>query len=200
MKRISNILAWGALAIVAALCALNWNTLSAPAPLDLVLWQVQAPLGIVLLNTIDDRALRIVLGVGVIIATIVLIRDLTLTHAGPHLDYAMGFVSGVSNTSIGANGPPLVFDLQSRRLAPNEFRGTIGLVFALGNAFSLVLFIADGKVTRDGLTAAAVAFPAWVLGSLLGRYLQPKVPEHHFRRIVLGLLLVTGATTILAAV
>ena len=158
------------------------------------------PLGIVLLNTIDDRALRIVLGVGVIIATIVLIRDLTLTHAGPHLDYAMGFVSGVSNTSIGANGPPLVFDLQSRRLAPNEFRGTIGLVFALGNAFSLVLFIADGKVTHDGLTAAAVAFPAWVLGSLLGRYLQPKVPEHHFRRIVLGLLLVTGATTILAAV
>ena len=50
MKRISNILAWGALAIVAALCALNWNTLSAPAPLDLVLWQVQAPLGIVLLG------------------------------------------------------------------------------------------------------------------------------------------------------
>lgn len=50
MKRISNILAWGALAIVAALCALNWNTLSATAPLDLVLWQVQAPLGIVLLG------------------------------------------------------------------------------------------------------------------------------------------------------
>jgi len=49
MKRISNILAWGALAIVAALCALNWSTLSATAPLDLVLWQVQAPLGIVLL-------------------------------------------------------------------------------------------------------------------------------------------------------
>ena len=50
MKRISNILAWGALAIIAALCALNWNTLSAQAPLDLVLWQVQAPLGIVLLG------------------------------------------------------------------------------------------------------------------------------------------------------
>ena len=42
MKRISNILAWGALAIIAAL--------SAQAPLDLVLWQVQAPLGIVLLG------------------------------------------------------------------------------------------------------------------------------------------------------
>ncbi len=50
MKRISNILAWGALAILAALSVLNWNTLSAQAPLDLVAWQIQAPLGIVLLG------------------------------------------------------------------------------------------------------------------------------------------------------
>ena len=49
MKRVSNLLAWGALAIVAALCVLNWHTLMVPAPLDLVLWQVQAPLGGVLL-------------------------------------------------------------------------------------------------------------------------------------------------------
>lgn len=50
MKRISNLLAWGALAIVAALCVLNWHTLMVPAPLDLVIWRVQAPLGIVLLT------------------------------------------------------------------------------------------------------------------------------------------------------
>lgn len=49
MKRVSNLLAWGALAIVAALCFLNWQTLAAVAPLDLVVWQGDAPLGIVLL-------------------------------------------------------------------------------------------------------------------------------------------------------
>ncbi len=49
MKRVSNLLAWGALAIIAALCFLNWHTLSAPAPLDLVVWQGEAPLGVVLL-------------------------------------------------------------------------------------------------------------------------------------------------------
>lgn len=49
MKRVSNLLAWGALAIVAALCFLNWHTLSARAPLDLVVWQGEAPLGIVML-------------------------------------------------------------------------------------------------------------------------------------------------------
>ncbi len=49
MKRISNLLAWGAFAIVVALGVLNWHTLMVPAPLDLVLWKVEAPLGAVLL-------------------------------------------------------------------------------------------------------------------------------------------------------
>lgn len=158
------------------------------------------PFGLLVLNVVEDRTLKIALGIGVIIATVLLIRDLTLDHVGPPLDYAMGFVSGVANSSIGTNGPPLVFDLQSRRLAPNEFRGTIATVFVLGNIFTLALFVADGKVDRDGLQAAAVAFPAWLAGAFLGRALQPKVPEHLFRTLVLGLLLVTGVATIATAI
>lgn len=158
------------------------------------------PVGLAVLNVADDRTLKIVLGVGVIVATAVLVRDLTLEHVGPRLDYAMGFVSGVANSSIGTNGPPLVFDLQSRRLTPNEFRGTISTVFVLGNLFTLGLFLLDGKVDADGLRAAAVAFPAWLAGAWLGRALQPKVPPHLFRRLVLGLLLVTGVATIGTAI
>jgi uncharacterized membrane protein YfcA len=158
------------------------------------------PIGLVALNVVDDRALRIVLGAAVLVATAVLARDLTLEHVGPTLDHAMGFVSGLANTSIGTNGPPLVFDLQSRRLDPNEFRGTIAVVFALGNVFSLTLFVLDGKVTTDALTAAAVAFPAWILGSVVGRALQPRVAPAHFRRLVLSLLVVTGVSTIATAI
>ncbi|MFP5489561.1 MAG: TSUP family transporter, partial [Acidimicrobiia bacterium] len=131
--------------------------------------------------------------------TSVLLRDLTLSHVGPTLDYVMGFVSGVANASIGTNGPPLVFDLQSRRLSPNEFRGTIATVFVLGNLFTITLFLIDGKLDADGLRAAGVAFPAWLAGAILGRALQPKVPEHLFRNLVLGLLLVTGVATIATA-
>ncbi len=50
MNRVSNLLAWGAVAIVAGLAALNWPTLMAPAPLNLVVAQVQAPLGVVMLG------------------------------------------------------------------------------------------------------------------------------------------------------
>ncbi len=49
MRRTINLLAWAAVALVAGLSALNWSTLRAAAPLDLVVAQVQAPLGVVML-------------------------------------------------------------------------------------------------------------------------------------------------------
>lgn len=158
------------------------------------------PVGLWILNVVDDRTLRVVLGIAVVAATFMLMRDLTLSHVGPALDYSMGFLSGLANASIGTNGPPLVFDLQSRRLAPTEFRATIAIVFALGNVVTLTLFVLDGKITGDVLLAVGVALPAWLLGAGLGRAIQPKVPERHFRRIVLGLLLLTGVTTVAAAI
>ena len=50
MKRVISLVAWGTVAIVAALASLNWPTMMAEAPLDLVVARVQAPLGLVLLG------------------------------------------------------------------------------------------------------------------------------------------------------
>ncbi|MFO1324397.1 MAG: LapA family protein [Burkholderiales bacterium] len=50
MKRISNILAWGAVVVAAGLVALNWATLMTPAPLNLVVAEIHAPVGIVMLS------------------------------------------------------------------------------------------------------------------------------------------------------
>ena len=62
-----------------------------------------------------------------------------------------GFVSGVLNTSLSTNGPPIVFALQARHLPPDRFRGTINVVFACCNILGTTLFIAAGKVGPDGL-------------------------------------------------
>jgi hypothetical protein len=50
MNRLSNVVAWGTAAVVAALAVVNWSTLMAPAPLDLLLVRVQAPLGVAMLG------------------------------------------------------------------------------------------------------------------------------------------------------
>jgi len=50
MRRLSNWLAWGVVAAIAGLAALNWATLTTPAPIDLLVLRVEAPLGLLMLG------------------------------------------------------------------------------------------------------------------------------------------------------
>lgn len=52
MKRLSNWAAWIAVAVIAALALLNLNTLLTPAPIDLVVGRIEAPLGLVMLGLV----------------------------------------------------------------------------------------------------------------------------------------------------
>jgi uncharacterized membrane protein YfcA len=160
---------------------------------------VGMPLGLWILNVVSDRTLRLALGIAVLIATALLVRRINLAHVGPGLDVGAGFMSGVLNTSLSTNGPPLVFDLQARQLPPNEFRATITAVFALGNVVGLSLFILDGKITREGMHAALVALPAWVIGQGLGWPVRKHVHGERFRWMVLTLLFVAGTSAIVFA-
>lgn len=158
------------------------------------------PLGLLTLEVVDDRPLRIALGVCVLIATGLLARRLSLVHAGPALDHAAGFVSGVLNTSVGTNGPPLVFVLQARHLEPDQFRATIVSVFVFGNLFALTLFALAGKITGAAAGAAAIAAPAWIAGQLIGWRLRPHIGGERFRTLVLVLLALTGTSAIALAI
>jgi uncharacterized membrane protein YfcA len=161
---------------------------------------VGMPIGLWILNVVSDRALRLTLGVTVLIATFLLARRINLSHVGRGLDIGAGFLSGVLNTSLSTSGPPLVFDLQARQLVPNRFRATISAIFALGNFGGLALFIADGKITGAGLTASAIAAPAWLLGQVLGWPVRKHVHGERFRWMVLALLFLAGATAIVFAI
>ena len=49
MKNFSPLLAWGTTALIAALAAFIWCTLMADAPLNLLVAQINAPLGVIML-------------------------------------------------------------------------------------------------------------------------------------------------------
>ena len=114
---------------------------------------VGMPLGLLVYVSVDDNVLRFLLGLAVLVAAVMLALRVNLHHVGPRLDYGSGFISGVLATSLSTNGPPLVFVLQARQLSAVRFRATISTVFALSNVGGLALFIASGKITRDGLVA-----------------------------------------------
>jgi uncharacterized integral membrane protein len=91
VSRASNLLAWGAVVLVAVLAMLNWSTLMAPAPLNLLLIQIEAPLGVVMLGLAGVLvALFLVAGMRNRIGTLLETRRLSteLQHAHELADKA----------------------------------------------------------------------------------------------------------------
>jgi uncharacterized membrane protein YfcA len=160
---------------------------------------VGMPLGFVVYNLISDRALRLVLGVAVLLAVVALARGLDLAHVGASLDIGLGFLSGVLNTSISTNGPPLVFGLQARKLNPEPFRATLSVVFAISGVVGMALFAGGGKVHVSELVLSAVALPAMGLGLLVGFPLRHRFSAERFRVLVLCLLVGAAAASIAKA-
>ena len=160
---------------------------------------VGMPLGFVVYNVISDRALRLVLGGAVLLAVAALMRGLDLAHVGPSLDVAAGFISGVLNTSISTNGPPLVFGLQARKLDPEPFRATLSVVFAISGVVGMALFIGGGKVGVSELSVSAVALPAMGLGLLIGFPLRDRFSPERFRALVLVLMVCAAIASIVKA-
>lgn len=160
---------------------------------------VGMPLGYWIFLTIDERWLKLTLGVAILIAVVLLIRHIDLRHAGRRLDFTTGFLSGVLNTSLSTNGPPLVFALQARRLEPDQFRGTLVTIFALSNLVSVPLFVISGKATGDNLLAALFAIPGLIGGLWLGGKIRPHVNATQFRWVVIGLLIAAGVSSVATA-
>jgi uncharacterized membrane protein YfcA len=158
------------------------------------------PLGLWVFVAVDEDTLKIALGGAILVSVALLVHGLNLHHVGPGLDVAAGFISGVLNTSVSTNGPPLVFTLQARQLEPHQFRGTIARVFAWSAVAAIVLFVAAGKVTRDGLEAAAIALPAMWVGQVLGYPLRRHFVAARFRWLVLALLTLAAISAIVSAV
>jgi uncharacterized membrane protein YfcA len=158
------------------------------------------PLGLLVFLTVNDNVLRFMLGIAVLIAVVLLAMRINLHHVGPRLDFGAGFISGILSTSLSTNGPPLVFALQARQLPPATFRATISAVFALSNIVGMSLFIASGKITRDGLVASAVTIPAMFVGQLLGFPVRKHIHGERFRWLVLLLLAAAAISAIVNAV
>ena len=157
------------------------------------------PFGLLIFITVDEHVLKLMLGIAVLIAVVLLVVRIDLDRAGPGFEYGAGVVSGLLNTSLSTNGPPLAFTLQARHLPPAQFRATINMVFAFSNIVGISLFLASGKVTRDGLIGVAVALPALFVGQLCALPLRRFLDPARFRVLVLVLLVLAATSAIYAA-
>jgi uncharacterized membrane protein YfcA len=112
---------------------------------------------------------------------------------------AVGFASGVLITSTGINGPPVVLAFQAQALEPRAFRATLAAVFALQRVVALAMIGAAGLMQPEALRFAALGAPTALFGWELGNRVFHRLDAARFRRLVMLLLVVSGAVTLVAA-
>jgi uncharacterized membrane protein YfcA len=156
------------------------------------------PLGLLVLTRLDERSLKMFIAVALLVLVGLMVLKVRLP-AGTAVQYGAGVVSGISLTSTGMNGPPLVLALQARDLPPRRFRGTLQVVFCAQDLVAVVAFISLGYL--DAVTAAAAVAGAVGVsaGWRAGDRLFGRLPPERFRALVLVMLALTALVALSTA-
>lgn len=142
---------------------------------------VGIPIGLWLLATVPEQAVKSALAVVIIVFSVYFLLD--KSHATLKTDKsapAFGFLAGILGGVYGMNGPPLVAYGTLRRWSPQQFRATLQGYFL--PASIVVMFgywMADlwvWPVTRYYLLTLPVA----VLAIVAGRFVNKRLHSHIF--------------------
>ena len=161
------------------------------------------PVGVALLTWAEPDTLRIVIAVFLIAYASLQFSErapLSIGNAGGRLaDAVVGAFGGLLGGFAGLSGPlPLIW-LQMRGLPADEQRAvyqpfnlTILTLAAVGMGLA-------GQITREVLLVACVCLPVTLGGAWLGTHTYGRISPAAFRRVVLGLLLVSGVVLLVQA-
>jgi uncharacterized membrane protein YfcA len=154
----------------------------------LVLGLAGVPIGTALLDHVRVQPLK--LGIGVL---------LVFYCGGKVADAAVGFVGGVLGGMASLSGPAPTIWVQLRGWGKHEQRG-------VNQPFNMVVLMAAfvsaaiaGFLDRTFWIWSAIVVLSTLLGAHLGLALYGRVDDRQFRRIVLVLLSLSGATLIASA-
>jgi hypothetical protein len=160
---------------------------------------VGMPLGLWILVHTDERTLRLLIGVVILVMTAWLWRGLRLPRGRP-TEITAGAVSGALATSTGTSGPPLVIAYQAVGMTAKPFRATLAATFFVEGVAALAVFWSRGLVTSDVRTLTLVSIPAMVIGVLAGDRAAHRFHGERFRPAVLLMLVASGLVVIATAI
>jgi len=161
------------------------------------------PLGVALLQRIDPEAFRLAVGLLLVVwcPAMLLARDLPRVERGGRLaDAAAGMLGGVMGGLGGLTGPAPTLWVTLRGWGRDAQRSVFqGFNLAM-HALTMAAYLASGTFPAAAWPLCLVAAPAMLLPALLGARLYRRFSDTAFRRVVLGLLAISGVVLVLGAV
>jgi uncharacterized membrane protein YfcA len=153
-------------------------------------------MGIALLTTLPDSALRHVLGVFTLtVAAYKLISDsLSDVQYTPRRWHAVlaGWGSGFGSALANVGAPPITAYLLLRRLTPTFFIGTTVVFFLIMNLLKFPVFLAANVITAHQLVGIVWALPLIPVGVWGGKRFVQWIDPKKFERLMLVLLIGVG--------
>ncbi len=195
-----------------ALCGVTGHIQSLPRIWSGVRWArlwpmltagiIGVPIGTLLLDHVQPNPLKVGVGVFLIVYSAWMAfvrRPPIITGGGRAADAAVGFTGGVLGGMASLSGPAPAIWAQLRGLGKNEQRG-VNQPFNMSILLlALVSAGIAGFLDRTFFIWAAITVPVTLIGARLGLMLYGRVDDTGFRRIILGLLTLSGATLIVSS-
>lgn len=161
---------------------------------------VGVPLGVQLLSTISADTLKLLIGAFLLLygGFFTLRRNLPeFTRPTPLADAAIGFAGGVLGGAASLSGALPTMWCAMRPWPKGETRAVLQPYNVAVLGLAVVFFATSGLYTRDTLLLIALALPATLIGAQLGLALFRRLNDTQFRRLLIGLMFVSGSLMLL---
>ena len=163
-----------------------------------LLGAVGIPFGVWALVGISERAIRVTLGVLLIVYGLAsLLRPIKRPPISSGWAYPVAFLAGGLAGAYNLPGPVLVLYGSLRQWPHDKFRAMLQSFFTASYLLTTALHLAGGRLTPSVLQLSAVALPAFLLGILLGSRVDRRLDRRLLRAAVNVLIAALGVSLIL---
>jgi len=189
------------LVLITSVVAQSWTLPSMWRSFDLSLvWPfligglAGVPLGTMLVAHADPNVFKLTVGVFLLVfpAALYFSGPMAFSLGGRLADGAIGFAGGIMGGLAGLSGPLPILWASIRGWGKHERRGVFQIFNWTVLVAALCLQAASGRVDRQVIWLAVLAFPAIVFGTWLGARLYRTLSDQNFTNVVLGLLFLSG--------
>lgn len=161
---------------------------------------IGVPLGTYALGMVDRETVRNTVGIFLVVYAVygLATPQLRIGRAGGRAaDAVVGFAGGVLGGIAGLSGALPTIWCGLRGWTRDEQRAVYQPYILVMQVWSLIALIASGALTAHALRSFALTLPVLAFGVSLGVMLYARIDEQAFRRVVLLLLLASGAVLVL---
>ena len=163
---------------------------------------IGVPLGVALLRYINPVTFKACVGLLLVVWCPVMLWSSDLPHVrwgGKWADACVGWIGGVMGGLGGLTGPAPILWATLRGWDRHAQRAIFQVFNVCMHGLTMTIYIVSGTVPHRALPLFAVMLPAMLIPSIVGYRLYHRVSDITFRRVVLGLLTISGAVLIITS-